>query len=403
LLSAAGASLAQTSQSDYEIQKDFKQHYKQLKNKFDTVSSPDKVRALMDSIKVFDGHYQSHYELLNKALYPETYNQKMDELKQTSVKTLDRLETINQKTQKMQELQKQLTTYEKNLQQLNQHADSLKQAMQKSVQNEKRLSSMVRNYRKSLEKRDDLIMAFIDSTVVAYQQMDISKMQNLENVDNPEKLKSNGDALKMIHNISQENLQILKKNSGNLRLQDYMRMSKVENQFQNMWNRLGDKITEVYNGKNADQLASEIDKNISEWNKALKNQTLATLNDTLQSNGINLKEFDSPKSLYSSLNLYLDGKIKLSKKNASEAYQDYKRFQKFWNKIEIQWSSNFADAGLITQNQMASIDQKVDMWAENAKPASSNHVLAYLLGASVLLAVALGVMLIRERKSNNKG
>ncbi|HKK46177.1 MAG TPA: hypothetical protein VJ964_11695 [Balneolaceae bacterium] len=402
LLFISTAVFAQNVKSDYEIQKSFKQKYKLYQNKLDTVSSPDRVKALMDSIKVFDSNYQDNYELLNKALYPDTYSEKMDELRQSSVNTLNRLRTIKQQSEQMTTLQQKLNGYEQSLQLLNQHADSLKEAMNKSVASEKHLSSMVRKYRSSLEKRDDLIMAFIDSTVVAYQQMDINKMQNLENVDNPEQLKSNGDALKMIHDISQQNLQILKKNSDNLQLQDYMRMSKVENQFEGMWDRLGDKITEVYNGKNADQLASEITKNLSEWNQMLRDQTLAVLNDTLQSNGINLKSFDSPEGLYSSLNTYLDEKIKHSKNGGSESYQDFKRFQQFWNKVELQWSNNFADAGLLTQDQMASIDSKVDMWAENAKPAGSNNLLVYLLGASVLLAVALGVMLIREKKSNSK-
>lgn len=402
LLFVSAAAFAQNAKSDYEIQKSFKKQYQRYQNKLDTVSSPDKVKALMDSIKVFTSNYQDDYELLNKALYPDTYDQKMDELRQTSVKTLNRLRTIKQQSQKMETLQKQLTSYEQNLQQLNQHADSLQQAMQKSVQSEKRLSGMVRRYRKSLEKRDDLIRSFIDSMVVAYQKMDLDKMQNMENVDNKKHLESNGDALRMIHNITQENIQILQKNSNKLRLQDYMRMSGVQHQFENMWNRLGDKITAVYSGKDADQLASEIDQNISKWNQTLKDQTLATLNDTLQANGIEVKKFNNSQQLYSSLNTYLEDQIKRSKQNGSQsAYKDFKKFQDFWNKVEIKWSGSFSDAGLLTEDQMASIDQKVDLWAENAQPEGSN-ILVYLLGASVLLAIALGVMLIREKKSNHK-
>jgi len=65
----------------------------------------------------------------------------------------------------------------------------------------------------------------------------------------------------------------------------------------------------------------------------------------------------------------------------------------------MEWSSNFVDAGLISKSQMATLNQKVDTWAEQAQPRS-NNILVYLLGASVLLAVALGVMLIREKNTH---
>ncbi len=67
---------------------------------------------------------------------------------------------------------------------------------------------------------------------------------------------------------------------------------------------------------------------------------------------------------------------------------------------EIQWSSSFVDAGILSNQQMATLNAKVDTWAENARPDGQNNILVYLLGASVLLAVALGVMLIREKKNN---
>jgi len=403
LLFISSVSFAQNTQSDYEIQKSFKTQYKHYQNELDDASSPANVKALMDSIKVLDRKYHDHYNLLNKALYPETYAQKMDKLRESSVRTLDRLRTIKQQGQKMSNLQNQLTTYQDSFEQIRQHSDSLKRAMQKSVKSEKRLSALVRNYRKSLEKRDDLILAFIDSMGSTYQKMDLAKMQNLEKVDQKGHLKSNGDALEMIHKITQANLQTLQKNGDDLRLQDYMRMSEVQHQFQNMWNRLGARFKEVYNGKNADQLAADINKNISEWNQELSNQTLAALHDTLKASGIEINDFSNGQEFYSAVNSYLGSKIKKSKEgNSKAAYKDFKRFQQFWNRVEVQWSDSFVNAGLLTRDQMSAINGKVDMWAENAQPNSSNNIMVYLLGASVLLAVALGVMLIREKKSNGK-
>lgn len=399
LFSSAG--FAQEVESDYEIQKSFKTQYADYQQRVEEVSSSDSAQALIKSIKKFDQQYSTHSQLLNKALYPDTYSERIEQLKESSVIAMNRLMTIKNQTQKLEKLETQLSSYETDLQNLNQQTDSLRQAMQKSIQSEKQLSSMVRKYRQNLEKRDELILAFIDSMVVAYQQMDMEALQDLEKIDQKSRIESN-DALQMIRNISAENLDILQRNADKLNLQDYMRMAQVQQQFEKMWTRLGNKIEEVYDGENAETMASQVDQNISKWNELLKTQTFAALKDSLAGNGIEISGFETSDELYSSLNSYLDAQIKQSRENSSKAgYEKFKQFQHFWNQVELQWSNNFVDAGVISKKQMASLNQKVDTWAEVAQP-KSNNILVYLLGASVLLAVALGVMLIREKKGKNQ-
>jgi hypothetical protein len=393
---------AQSTQSDYEIQKSFKEKYADYEERVEEVSSPDSANALIASIKELDQEYTEHSDLLNKALYPETYSQKIEDLKKSSVLAMERLTTIKEQTKKLDELETQVSDYEQNLQQLNHRTDSLQQAMEKSVQNEKQLSNMVREYRQNLEDRDELILAFIDSMVVAYQKMDLEAMQDLENIDKKSRIESEGDALEMIHEISIENLNILQKNNDRLKLQDYMRMAEVQQQFEYMWTRLGDKIQKVYDGENAEKMAGEIDENISQWNQTLKTQTFAVLRDNLAQNNIEISDFNTSDELYNSIHNYIDKQITASKENASEAtYQKFKDFKQFWNQVEVRWSNNFADAGIIEEDQMATINQKVDAWGQNAQPESANW-LVYLLGASVLLAVALGVMLVREKQNKSQ-
>lgn len=394
---------AQTEvRSDYEIQKAFKKGYSQYNEQLEEISNPDSMQALIKSIQEFDLEYMQHKELLNKALYPDTYDEKIEDLKKSSVMALNRLETIKEQNTKMQNLQDQLTGYQKEMEQVNNRMDSLQQAMQKSIASEKQLSDMLRTYRNNLEQRDDLILAFIDSMVVAYQQMDLKSVQDLENIDNRSQLESDGDALELIHKITTENLNILESNA-NLHLEDYMRMSEVQSEFKKMWTSLGSKIQDVYDGENAEQMASEIDQNITEWNEVLTERTFIALNDSLSEKQISISEFEDGQTLYANLNSYLDSKIKQSEEKATQSnYEDFQRFKEFWNMPEIQWSSNFVDAGILTNTQMATLNDKVDVWGEHARPASQSNILVYLLGASVLLAVALGVMLIREKKNKGK-
>lgn len=389
---------AQQAQSDYKIQKTFKEKYEQYQNRIKTVSSLDSAQALIASVREFDQQYSNHSELLSKALYPDTYKERMEELKKSSVIAKNRLKQIREQAQKLEALEAKLAGYEKNINKLDQRRDSLKKAMRESIASEKKLSDMLRKYRNSLEQRDDLIMAFIDSMVVAYQQMDMEAFQDLENIDKKARVEAGGDALKMIHNIAVNNVDMLKQNSDKMRLQDYMRMAEVQQQFQKMWNRLGGKIREVYDGKNAEVIASEIDKSIREWNRVLKTRTLAAIQNTLGKKGIEVNSFQTSDQLYSALNSYLDKQIKQSRENPSkEKYSEYQAFQDFWNSLEVRWSRTFVDSGILSNEQMATLNQKVDQWSVNAQP-KSNKILVYLFGLSVLLVVVLGVMLVREKK-----
>lgn len=386
------------SQSDYEIQQKFKERYSNFQQQLEDITEPDSAEYLIEEIKEFDQTYGEHEELLDNALYPDSYEGQIGELKKASIRTLDRVETINKQNKKLDDLESQVASYEENIGELNDQADSLKSAIQKSTQSERELSTMLSEYRQSLEKRDELILTFIDSMVVTYQEMDLEALEDIENYEERSRIESN-DALKLIHDISDENIGILERNSSELELADYMRMAEVNHQFEQMWNRLGDKIRNVYDGDNADMLAQNIDSNMEEWNNSLTTNTLHKIEDILADNNVSVDSFETSDELYSSLNSYLEDNIAKSEEDRSqEGFEELQRFKEFWDKIEIEWSNNMAYAEVLEREQIASIDKQVDHWTQIAEPRT-NNILVYLLGASVLLAVALGVMLIREKQN----
>lgn len=389
---------AQEAQSDYEIQQTFKEQYANYEQQVESVSSPDSAEKLIESIKQFDQKFSEHRELLDKALYPDTYEEQMENLKKSSVRTLNKAETITEQQKQLKKLETQLASYEQDLSQLDQQTDSLKTAIRQSTESENELSNMVREYRQSLEKRDELILTFIDSMVVTYQNMDLDALQELEDYDQKSRIKTD-DALKLIHDISEENIQVLQQNASNLQLDDYMRMAEVNYQFQGMWNRLGDKIHEVYEGNNADMLAENINGNLIEWNNLLQTNTVDAVKSYFAQQGIETGSFESADEFNAALHSYLDRKIKMSRDNRSEAnYSDLQKFKEFWDRVEVQWTSNMAHANVLSREQTSELNQKVDEWTQIAQPRS-NNILVYLLGGSVLLVVALGVMLIREKKN----
>lgn len=388
--------------SDYEIQKNFKTQYQEFKAQIDSIAVGDSTQVIMDEIQEFGETYQPHEELLDKALYPDTYEGQMEELNQAATLAVNRLQTIEQQDDQLTTLQLRLLAYLEHVDLLNQDIDSLKQAMQESIESEQQLSGMVRNYRQNLEERDELILDFIDSTVVAYQQMDLQALQEIENMNSGARLNSDGDALKMIRDISAENLTVLKENSNKLRLEDYMRMHTVQQRFEDMWNRLGNKITQVYGGNNADEIAQEVDENVAEWDQLLKEKTFATLNDSLKEKGLELNDFEDAEGFNQSLNAYLDMEIEESRGGGSrESYEHFQAFKDFWNKVERQWSGHFADANIMTNAQVVAISEKTDTWSQHAEPES--NMMTYLLILAGIAVLVLGGLLIREKTKENNG
>ncbi|SHG46631.1 hypothetical protein SAMN05443144_12919 [Fodinibius roseus] len=401
LLFCTTRGLAQQEElSDYEIQSNFKTEYQQFSNKIDTVTVADSARAIKESIQELDEKYRPHEELLDKALYPETYEEMMNELNQAATLAASRLQKMERQDDQLTTLQLRLLAYQEHVYELTREADSLKQAMQESIESEKQLSGMVRNYRRNLEERDQLVLDFIDSTVVAYQQIDMQAFRELQDMNSKARLNSDGNALQMIRDISAENLNILEENSSNLHLEDYMRMQTVQQRFEQMWNRLGTKIAAVYGGSDAGKLAREVEANIQKWDELLQERTFATLHDSLREKGVAISEFENAEEFNNSLNAYLDTVITESRDGTSEEnYERFQAFRDFWNRVERQWSSYFTEAGIMTNTQLATISEKTDTWGEHAEPES--NTMTYLLIITAVVAIVLGGLLIREKTKGN--
>lgn len=393
--------MAQQPQSDYQIQKEFKEQLNNFYQKLEEADSVEHVKAVASDIEEFEQNYEEHEELLDRVLHPQTFDQKIEELRKSSELTIKRLELIQEQDTRLSEMENRLADYESELEQLDRRSDSLQQAMQRSVESEKQLSSMVRQYRESLEKRDQLVLSFIDSLIVAYEQMDLESTEDLENMNGKSRFEANGNALMMIYTITDENIRILNNNSSKLRMEDYMRMADVHASFERMWSQLGDKITDVYQDENAEVKAEQIDKNIAEWKSLLQDQIFTAIHNSLNEQGIELQEFSTPEGMYSTITTYLDKEIAASEEGASEeSYERFTRFKEFWNEVELKWASNIQRADILSGEQISVINQKVYTWSRHAEPES--NLLVYLFGASILAIVALSIFLAREKRKQKK-
>lgn len=390
---------AQTAQSDYQIQHDFNAEYKAISDSIELVESLDEAKQLVERIETLKTNFQDHNELLNKVLYPETFKAHLADLKRRTVTIQRRMATIEHQEKKLGRLNDRLAFYGDRIDRLNTRSDSLREAIRQSVSSEKELSGLVRQYRESLEKRDDLILSFVDSIMVTYDQMDLQSVQNLEKARQQSRVDAGGDALAMVKSIARENIAFLNSNPQ-VSTEEYLRMNTVQQQFEEMWRSLGNRLTDIY-AEDEGEAREQVNKAIEKWNELISEKAWASLNSAANEAGLELTEFNTNKEFYNALNGYLDNSISSSKEKATEeGYQRYQRFNAFWNnQLKAEWSSFLDQGDLLSSRQIAAVDQKLDQWALNAEP-ESNNLLVYLLGASVLAIVVLGVMLAREKNYN---
>ena len=100
--------------------------------------------------------------------------------------------------------------------------------------------------------------------------------------------------------------------------------------------------------------------------------------------------------MYSTITTYLDKEIKASEEGATrDSYKRFNRFRNFWNEVELKWASNLRSAGILSDEQVSLINQKVYSWSQEAEPKS--NLLVYLLGVSILAVVSLSFFLVREK------
>lgn len=387
--------MAQQLKSDYEIQKEFKEKYEDLTQQLDAADSTATVQQITQEIKQLEETFAEHENLLNVALHPDTFNEEMERLKKRVLAQQDQLATIEEQEQKLQELSGQLTSYDSRLENLNNRTDSLQRAMQKSLKSEEQLSGMVRRYRKSLEQRDDLILSFVDSVMITYQKLNVESMQDLENAKKKARFNADGNALKMIQDIANENISLLN-NEPNLSTEEYLRMGSVHSEFRTMWDKIGNKVVSIY-ADNEQEAKDSINSAIETWNEKLTAQTWASIDSSFNEAEIAIGSFNNGDSFYQALNTYLADAIKTGKNGSGGNKQQYQKFSSFWNDhVQAEWNPHIIDAGILSSQQIASIDQQLKQWASYAEPKS--RLLAYLLGFSVLAIVALGFMLFREKR-----
>ena len=144
LITANSALIAQ--QSDYQIQQDFRAEYNALAEKVDNAVSSDDLTEIMQDIESLEATYSGSSDLINAAIYPETFEEKISDLRSRFANTEQNVSVIEQLNERIDELNSELQTFRNRLNEFEEKSESLEQQLAESKSSEKEVSSLARQY-----------------------------------------------------------------------------------------------------------------------------------------------------------------------------------------------------------------------------------------------------------------
>ncbi|MEX2477441.1 MAG: hypothetical protein WD357_03325 [Gracilimonas sp.] len=388
-----GTVLAQTS--DYQVKKEFEAVYTELQQNIETAMTVDEVDSLINEVDNLEATYKDREELLDHALYPKTYSESLDQLKQNARNAEHKLLIIEDQGEKLVRLSDELSSYRSEIAHLNTRTDSLRNMINDSEQSEQNLSALVQRYRSSMEERDEFVLNMIDSLFVSYRDLESNTIADIE--ERSRDIENENNPLEVIQGVIEDNIQILKADDGNLQTEDHLRMYVVQSRFNEVWNQIGSDLARLYGGNNASQWETGIEDKLGDWKASASKNMWASIDEHLEQENVELNAFDNNESFYSAIETFISNATDSSRDKVvtNENYDDFQAFYDFWNgKIKSEWGEFVQEGEVLTMAQISTIDSEMMTWRDEAKPKS--FLIPILFGLSLITIVGLIIVLARK-------
>ncbi len=386
------------AQSDYEIVQSFKQKYKQLEEAINKSKNLEELNSIVADIDRFRNEYVEQKTLLDKSLYPDNFDKTFEKLNMSFVirnrdfTTIDVLQTENL------ELKEQVASLNKRNTELMNKIQEYEYSDKKDVNKVAEIDALVRELKRSLRKRDELIFSIVDS-LLPQPMMEQTQLSSLErNAIYIEAEKNN--VLSNVKRSLQDNVRFIELTT--LEPGDLNEIKKQQDQFADFWQDAGAKLIDIYAGKNIkSKEIKEIDSLFSMWNFTLDQEVWRNIREEFAYHKINLIEFTNGEEFTNVLTSFIDDAIKnIGVKSPEESNLTYSSFSdSTWFKvISTNWVPYLIDNEMLDLEQKRIVEVNISDWKGRLTPSSFDWM--YVLVAVIAVA-GLGYM-NRKRLFKNK-
>lgn len=379
-------------QSDYQIQQNFVTELNDITQQIDATQSSAELAKLEMELEELKNRYAEHEELINAALYPETYQNRVSSTDERLSEAIYKASEIERLSSRIESLVSEINGYRSQVTDLNQNTEALRQQLQRAESNEEQQAALLTQYRQNLEERNSFVAEFLQELMSRYQNVDLSTQQEISEA--AERLDDN--PVEILRSIILDYINIVEENTS-LQTPDYVAMRAQHQYFFEVWDRIGSNLVNTFAPENSSEVKTEMDELMTAWLLSVDNELWESLNNSFAQNGIELEVFATPDEFYSAIYTYVDnGHATSLERNSEEDFEVFQNFSRYWNEtVKAEWGDLFIEGEILTQSQISEIDIRLNDWEEASEPTS--NLMFILLIVSVAVIIGLIVLLITKK------
>lgn len=383
-------------QSDFQIKQNFDRDHADVLEALKTIETTEQADSLAEAVAQMEERYSDHLNLLNRVLYPETVQARMENLRELTDVTGQRIAQIGKQGDTVVVLEERIAELTNDATRYQETADSLNNELAAMRRSRDANAAQARRLRQQLDLRDAFIIKMVDSTFQAYQDLDLESLSPAERRGLALEIDAQ-NVFGFIESVVDNNIFFLNTHTQ-LSTRDFLKLYSVQVEFKRMWENMGYDLAQIYvTERNRGERLADIVEKVDEWEMLIDNAAWATLRDAFARNEIDLDHFTNAMQFYAALNTHLDHAVaRATESGSEEEVARYQNFADFWfGDVKPHWQPYLVSANLMTHQNFNTIDVKLTEWKLQAQPTS--YTMVIFLGLAVLLALAMLGLWLKER------
>ena len=391
LLFASTSVVAQ--QSDYQIQQDFRAELSELTERVETAVTTEELSEIEAEIDRLEGQYAEHSQIINSAIYPDTFDGSLTRLRNAHTAAMDDATIIEELNERIDDLTAEMDVFRNRMEEMNVEMSSLQDQLERAEANETRQAALLRQYRQNIDQRNEFVSEFLEELLSKYQTMDRTTQQEI--AEAAERLDDN--PLEMIQTIVIEYIDLADQATA-LETPDFVAMRAQHGYFVDIWERIGERLANTFEPESPVSAKEEVDDLLTAWLLSVDNQLWNALDSAFSQNGIELEPFASAEDFNTALNSFVDNAYEISlERNSEEDHEIYRNFSSFWNNtVKASWGDLLVEGNVLSHTDIAAIDLKIADWSDASAPTS--NLMFILLLISIAIIIGLVILLITKTR-----
>ena len=382
------------AQSDYETVQDFKKDCEKIEHQIKNVNSADEMILILENIEQLRTKYSNHSDLLNKALYPEKYDQTIKNLNNLFTLREQDFNAVEALNVEVSDLHQRVDTLSVKNNELQASLKEIQLLFEKSNKETAKQKDIISDLKIALHKRDVLVMGMIDSLMPP-----VMREKPMLSSEDKEQILSDAEKDNILVNVKttiSDNIKYLDITS--LQPGDLTEIQEQQLDFADTWAKIGPRLAEVYSeDKNQTKELLEIDSLFTVWTAAIETEAWQTIKEEFAAKGIPLSDFSDGEEFTNSINQYIENeKMTIEVVPEEEAKHTFEQFtDKVWkSEIESKWTPFLIENGMLAEQSKNTIEENIDVWRSELYP--SNWWMWVAIPGFLLAGLALLLKMLKK-------